>query len=142
MKNGLGRNVNAGLKPLAQYVEALRAGRWRNESVSTDFHVLRQGIHPRRFEDEKRSWTGCQRGAKATCSVRGSPAGWPLARRVGFNRLSCAEAGFQSAVSMTINGLGRNVNAGLTHRVLREATCSVRGSPTGWRDESTLSGLP
>jgi hypothetical protein len=25
MKNGLGRNVNAGLKPLAQYVEALRA---------------------------------------------------------------------------------------------------------------------
>ena len=33
MKNGLGRNVNAGLKPLAQYVEALRAGRWRDESV-------------------------------------------------------------------------------------------------------------
>ena len=26
MKNGLGRNVNAGLKPLAQHVEALRAG--------------------------------------------------------------------------------------------------------------------
>jgi len=25
MKNGLGRDVNAGLKPLAQYVEALRA---------------------------------------------------------------------------------------------------------------------
>jgi len=24
--NGLGRNVNAGLKPLAQYMEALRAG--------------------------------------------------------------------------------------------------------------------
>jgi len=72
MKNGLGWNVNAGLKPLAQYVEALRAGRWRNESVSTDFHVLRQGIHPRRFEDEKRSWTGCQRGAKAACSEHGS----------------------------------------------------------------------
>lgn len=26
MKNGLGRNVNSGLKPLAQYMEALRAG--------------------------------------------------------------------------------------------------------------------
>ena len=25
MKQGLGRNVHAGLKPLAQYVEALRA---------------------------------------------------------------------------------------------------------------------
>lgn len=25
IKNGLGRNVNAGLKPLAQYVKALRA---------------------------------------------------------------------------------------------------------------------
>jgi len=46
MKNGLGRNVNAGLKPLAQYVEAHRAGRWRDESVSTDFHELRQDFNP------------------------------------------------------------------------------------------------
>ena len=29
--------------------------------------------------------------------------------------------------------------AGLTHRVLREATCSVHGSPSGWRNESDLS---
>jgi len=34
------------------------------------------------------------------------------------------------------NGLGHNVNAGLTHRVLRKATCSVHGSPASWRDES------
>jgi len=54
MKNGLGQNVNAGLKPLAQYVEAistssihrLRAGHWRDESVSTDFHELRQDFNP------------------------------------------------------------------------------------------------
>ena len=54
MKNGLGRDVNAGLKPLAQYVEAistgsihrLRASRWCDESVSTDFHELRQEFIP------------------------------------------------------------------------------------------------
>jgi len=60
MKNGLGRDVNAGLhlpwravpgKPLAQFMEAistssihrLRAGRWRDESNLFDFHELRQG---------------------------------------------------------------------------------------------------
>jgi len=55
MKNGLGHNVNAGLhlpwravpgKPLAQYVEALRAGRWRDESDLSDFHELRQDFNP------------------------------------------------------------------------------------------------
>jgi len=35
------------------------------------------------------------RGAKAACSVHGSPFG--LAQRVGFNRLSRTEAGLQSA---------------------------------------------
>jgi hypothetical protein len=44
MKNGLGRNVNAGLKPLAQYVEALRAG--ATSPLLVDFHVLRQGFIP------------------------------------------------------------------------------------------------
>jgi hypothetical protein len=42
--------------------------------------------------------------------------------------------------------LGRNVNEGLTHRALRKAACSVRGSdfdklnppPSGWRNESNL----
>ena len=64
---------------------------------------------------------GCQRRAKATYSERGSdfdklnppPAGWPLARRVGFNRIPRTEAGFQSADSKMKNGLGRDVNAGL-----------------------------
>ena len=28
--------------------------------------------------------------------------------------------------------------AGLTHRVLRKAACSVHGRPTGWRAESDL----
>lgn len=45
------------------------------------------------------------------------------------------------------NGLGHDINetvlcfyrAGLTHRVLREAACSARGSPLGWRNESDLS---
>jgi hypothetical protein len=46
MKTGLGRDVTAGLKPLAQYMEALRAGRWRNESDLSDFHELRQGFIP------------------------------------------------------------------------------------------------
>jgi len=41
MKNGLGRNVNAGLKPLAQHVEALQAGHWRDESVFAE-HPLGQ----------------------------------------------------------------------------------------------------
>ena len=70
-----------------------------------------------RCKDEKRSRTKCQRWAKAACSVRGSdfdklnppPAGWPLARRVGFNRLPRTEAGIQSADSMK-NGHGGNAN--------------------------------
>jgi hypothetical protein len=36
--------LSAGLKPLAQHMEALRAG--RIESVSTDFHELRQEFIP------------------------------------------------------------------------------------------------
>jgi len=43
MKNGLGSNVNAGLKPLAQFMEAHGL---MSESVSTDFHELRQGFIP------------------------------------------------------------------------------------------------
>ena len=54
LKNGLGRDVNAGLKPLAQFMEAistssihrLRAGRWRDESNLFDFHELRQEFFP------------------------------------------------------------------------------------------------
>jgi hypothetical protein len=50
MKNGLGRNVNAGLKPHAQFMEALRAG--ATSPLLVDFHELptgggaRQGFSP------------------------------------------------------------------------------------------------
>jgi len=44
MKTGLGGNVNAGLKPHAQYVEALRAG--ATSPLLVDFHELRQEFIP------------------------------------------------------------------------------------------------
>ena len=42
----LGQPTGCFAKPLAQYVEALRAVRWRDESNLSDFHELRQGFIP------------------------------------------------------------------------------------------------
>ena len=61
--------TRAGLKPPAQYMEAL-TGWVRDESALADFHVLRRGIHP---PDPRYTASAC-RNSESPSSAFHSPA--------------------------------------------------------------------
>jgi len=121
-------------------IHRLRAGHWRDESVSTEFHELRREFIPRRRKGEKRSRAECQRWAKAACSVHGSdfdklnppPAGWPLARRVRFREASFRGADFHELRREFIPRRFKDEKRSRTKcQRWAKAACSVHGSPAG-----------